>query len=769
MYRIDLAVPILLLALAGTPATAETTPSTLPPVPDAVASFGAAVAGDHLYVYGGHVGRQHQHSIENLAHAFRRLDLAGDGGWQELGPVPGLQGLELVSHGGHLYRVGGLSARNHEEEPEDLHSVADFQRYDPASGVWEELPPLPEPRSSHGAAVLDGQLYVVGGWRLAGSGEDGEWHRTAHVIDLEAADPEWRALPEPPFTCRALAVAAVDGKVYALGGITPQGTSSALHVYDVAAESWSRGPDLPAEGRLGAFGAAAFGVAGELWATAMDGVLYRLAADGSGWLDAGGRLDTPRFFHEMVPHRESTLLFVAGASREGHLDDLETVALASLPEPQPVVRAEAEEPEGTEPSRWPGFRGRGDGHTTVAELPLCGSAEENPPAETVAWKVELPGYGQSSPVVWGDQVFLTSVAGEEKETLIVSAFDLEGQIRWRRRFPASQKIESSGYVSKAAPTAAVDADRLYVFFESGDLIALDHDGTRLWQRSLTRENGDFLGNHGVGSSLALTDGAVVVLIEHEGPSYLLSLDRLTGATRWRVDRPARVSWSSPIVSRHHDREEILVSSNGVVEAFDAATGERLWFVEGVTKNTVPSPVATDELVIAGSSQRGQTVAIRRDGRGEVTASHLLWHADSATSGFGSPLIHGDRVFLVSKAGELACVDLESGETTWEERLDDGTWASPIAAGDRVYLFAKNGAATVVDAGGETPRRVADCKIPTGDGDTVYGVAVVDRGFLVRTGTELLRIGAVADPAEGADPPPEQVAGNASADPSSEGG
>src|SRR5262245_39997490 len=156
---------------------------------------------------------------------------------------------------------------------------------------------------------------------------------------------------------------------------------------------------------------------------------------------------------------------------------------------------------------WPGFRGAGDSHTTARQLPLEWADDKN-----VAWKASLPGYGQSSPVVWRDKVFLTAVEGANKEKLLVFCHDLkQGRQLWLKEFPATFTMKDANTVSKAAPTPTVDDRRVYVFFESGDLFAFDHKGNLQWRRKLAEEYGAYKTNHGLGSSIALTDKAVIAL------------------------------------------------------------------------------------------------------------------------------------------------------------------------------------------------------------------------------------------------------------------
>ena len=356
-------------------------------------------------------------------------------------------------------------------------------------------------------------------------------------------------------------------------------------------------------------------------------------------------------------------------------------------------------------SSWPGFRGRGDSIATEGSLPLKWDDTHN-----IAWKCSLPGYGQSSPVVWNGRAYVTSVVGDNKEKLgIVCVNVADGTIVWKKEYPSSQTAKATDYISRAAPTPLVDQDRLYVFFESGDFLALSHGGETIWSRCLTKDYGPYLGNHGIGSSPAQTADTVFVLTNHEGPSYLLALDKKTGKTLWKKDRPSKVSWSSPIVTVGPAGAELFVSANGVAQAFQATDGTLLWEVAGLKGNTTASPTLTAAGVLIGSSQAGQNLLIRRDAAAKVEASpktagpsdpdaRVVWRAEGVSSSFGSPLIYHDRAYFVSKSSVAYAVDLREGKTVWTHRLPDSTWASPVGHGDRVYFFGKGGVTVVARAG-----------------------------------------------------------------------
>ena len=374
---------------------------------------------------------------------------------------------------------------------------------------------------------------------------------------------------------------------------------------------------------------------------------------------------------------------------------------------------------------WPTFRGTGDSISQASRLPIAWSETSG-----IAWTADLPGYGQSSPVVWHDRVFVTMADGSNKERAIVVSFDLNtGRKIWQKEFQSSQPGEVSDYTSRAAPTPATDNARVFAFFEMGNLVALKHDGTMVWQKSLTDEFGKFQGDHGVCSSIALTTDAVIVLVDHDGPSYLLASDKNTGKALWKKTRPKKESWSSPIVVG----EQIIISSIGSCEAIDAKSGEQLWLVDGIKGNNVSSPTVSELTVVVGSSEVGSNLAIRRGGQTDVTHSHVLWRSSEATATFSSPLVYQGHVYLVNQSGVAFCLEETTGKTVWKQRIGGPCWASPLGACDRVYFLATKGETTVVATGPDL-KVIAKNSLPTQD--RVYGVAVVEGKILVRTGSRL---------------------------------
>jgi uncharacterized GH25 family protein len=297
-------------------------------LPEGISSFGGAVSDGWLYVYSGHTGRAHAHSRDNLSQTFTRLNLSDPTKWEKLAMETPLQGMALVSTGGNIYRIGGLNARNAKKEDADLHSVDEFARFDPATGTWTKLPALPAGRSSHDATVIDGKIYVIGGWNLSGDNSTGEWQTGALVYDTASGDNgKWVKISEPPFQRRALAVAAWNGKLWALGGMDEYADIKRdVFSYDPQTDTWAKAAELPGDDMQG-FGVSAWGLDSGLFASGTDGVLYRLSSVDGNWEQAA-ELATPRFFHRILPAGDNSLLVVAGASMsKGHMKEIERIEI----------------------------------------------------------------------------------------------------------------------------------------------------------------------------------------------------------------------------------------------------------------------------------------------------------------------------------------------------------------------------------------------------------------------------------------------------------
>lgn len=313
-----LTLSFLLLAALGPAAGA-----TYPDLPTAVSSFGAVVVGDHVYVYGGHAGKAHSYSAETTCGEFRRLNLKQPDKWEDLAAGPKLQGVAVVAHGGKVIRVGGMQPRNTKAAKADIWSQAGVAAFDPATGKWADLAPLPAARSSHDAVVVGDTLFVFGGWTLTGTGK-GTWLDHGLSLDLASPAAKWQQVKQP-FTRRALTAAAFGGKVYVIGGLNADGkTEKLVDVFDPKTGAWAAGPEVPGEAMNG-FTPASAVQGGRLYLTPRDGTVLRLTAKGDEW-EGVGKLAEARFVARMVAGPAGALVVIAGAAPGGMLATVEGVA-----------------------------------------------------------------------------------------------------------------------------------------------------------------------------------------------------------------------------------------------------------------------------------------------------------------------------------------------------------------------------------------------------------------------------------------------------------
>jgi outer membrane protein assembly factor BamB len=388
-----------------------------------------------------------------------------------------------------------------------------------------------------------------------------------------------------------------------------------------------------------------------------------------------------------------------------------------------VAFAQAESPS----DNWHQWRGPlATGVAPQADPPVQWSETEN-----VRWKVEIPGKGHSTPVVWGDRVFLTTAipTGEtsrpearegahhnlqavQHQELVVLALDrADGGVVWSQALATVVPHEGGHQTASFASASPVtDGERLYAFFGSNGLYALDLNGKVLWQLDL----GDMATKHGhgEGSSPALFGDTLIVNWDHQGQSFVVALDKRTGETRWQADRDEPSSWATPIVVEHDGRLQVIVSGTNRLRAYDFETGKVTWEAGGLSGNIVASPVAENGLVIAGSSyEKRFMMAVRLDGaQGDVTGTEqVVWTRDRSTPYVPSPVLYrGALYFLRHYQSILSRVDANTGEDRpGEMRLPGITnvYASPVAAAGRVYITDQEGATLVLSAG-DAPEALA---------------------------------------------------------------
>ena len=355
---------------------------------------------------------------------------------------------------------------------------------------------------------------------------------------------------------------------------------------------------------------------------------------------------------------------------------------------------------------WGHWRGpTGNGAALTAAPPTEWSSTKN-----VKWKVAVPGIGSSSPVIWGDQVFVTTAVskdGGNARSLTTLEFQLlcfdrkDGKLVWQKTAvvakPHEETHQTNGFASASPCT---DGQHVYAHFGSRGLYCYAMNGDPVWQRD------DFpkmetRNSFGEGSSPTLEGNMILVPWDHEGPSALYALDKLTGKTIWKTDRDEPTCWATPLVVEHAGRKQVIMNGQTCARSYDLQTGTELWRCAGQTERPCASPVADKGLVFVGSGHRGSFLgAFRMDGKGDIQGTEsVVWTIDKDTPDIGSPLLSSGRIyFYKAKTGHLSCVDAASGKPFYmASRIPelDTIYASPVAAGGHVYLTSRNGTTVVI--------------------------------------------------------------------------
>ncbi len=384
---------------------------------------------------------------------------------------------------------------------------------------------------------------------------------------------------------------------------------------------------------------------------------------------------------------------------------------------------------------WPEFRGpTGQGHADDADVALTWSETEH-----VAWKAPVPGLGWSSPVVAGGRLWVTTAMPEGAgSSLRLLAYDVATGENTRdvEVFGSTEVNPLNPKNSLASPTAVLDPDgeRIYVHFGATGTAAVTPEGEIVWRKRFP-----YVSQHGNGGSPILHEGRLIVSIDGYDTAYLVAVDARTGEEQWRSMRPDPVSqaYSTPIVIDVDGRALIVNVSAFRTSAHDPATGDQVW--EVVYPNgfsNVPRPVYGHGMVYLSTGFQTPTLlAVRADGEGDVTRTHVAWRLRRGAPLTPSPLLVGDELYLVTDFGIATCVDARTGEIHWQERLGGNHSASPLYAGGRVYFQNEEGVTTVLAPGPEY-RELARNRL---DGATLASMAVSDGAFFVRTDSHLYRI------------------------------
>jgi len=381
---------------------------------------------------------------------------------------------------------------------------------------------------------------------------------------------------------------------------------------------------------------------------------------------------------------------------------------------------------------WPRWRGpSGQGLAADSGYPDTWSDTQN-----VLWRVRVPGRGHSSPIVWGDRIFLTAGYGDGRAA-IVSFRRSDGRQSWETVVPDRTPEHVHPKNSQASATPTTDGNRVFASFGNKGVLAVDVDGRVLWHRSL----GAIDNYHGTAGSPLLYKDKVILFQDHAGGAFVTALDAATGRPVWRTGRQGSVGWSTPIAIRAFDHDEIIVSSERRVTAYDPETGRELWTAGGNLFEVIPTPVVGHGLVFCASGRAGPTLAIRPGGKGDVTRTHVAWQSPRGSPFVPSPLVYGDYLYIVNDmASTAASFEAATGKLIWQGRLGvatrEGFSASPVGVDGKIFFTNDEGETFVVKAG-PTFELLHVNKLHA---RTLASPALVDKRWYFRTEQELLAIG-----------------------------
>jgi len=397
---------------------------------------------------------------------------------------------------------------------------------------------------------------------------------------------------------------------------------------------------------------------------------------------------------------------------------------------------------------WPQWRGPAlNGVSAEKGLPLKWNEHEN-----IAWKLQMPGRSGSTPIIWGENIFLNVGTADGSGDLELWALDRNsGRTLWKGHIAGGNHIERKQNMS--SPSPVTDGQTVWVMTGVGMLKAFDFKGKELWARDIQKDYGRFGLNWGYASSPLLHDGQLYVQVLHgmktDDPSYVMRIDGRSGKTVWKVNRPTRAiqespdSYTTPALLRHGTSTEIVITGGDVVTGHDPGDGKELWRMDGLNPQNNPfnriiaSPLVVGSIVIAPTRERPM-LAIKAGGRGDITATHRLWSFNNGPD-VPTPVSDGTLLYSVTDRGVAYALDVQSGKVVYgPERLKPDSYsASPVLAEGRIYVTSENEGLTSVYRAG--PKFELLAENPLHD-YTLSSPAVSEGQIFIRTTGHLWAIG-----------------------------
>ncbi len=384
-------------------------------------------------------------------------------------------------------------------------------------------------------------------------------------------------------------------------------------------------------------------------------------------------------------------------------------------------------------SNWPRWRGPNqDGHSGETGFPRKWS-----PAD-VKWTTPLPGAGQSSPVIWGERMFLTAALNRGAERVALCVDRNSGDIVWQTSLWKGTPEASHVMNGWASSTCVTDGERVWCFFgQGGGLFCLSMDGKQLWNRDF----GEFPGPWGTAASPILIDNMLIQNCDSDEKGFLLAVDKLTGDTLWTTPRERQRGWSSPILIETAGRREMIIQGHTGIRAYDPSNGKEYWRVDGTNGRGTPTVTYANGLIYVIPGRGPAIFAVKPGGKGNVTASNIVWSKGRKGRDLPSPIIVGNYVLAMSmRGGILTCYDATTGEPHWQERLGGNHSASPVSFDGLAGFISEDGEAVLIRPGKELDI-VSQNKLTSGD-DEIFRSTIIPSGgqLFIRSTKRLYCIG-----------------------------
>lgn len=382
-------------------------------------------------------------------------------------------------------------------------------------------------------------------------------------------------------------------------------------------------------------------------------------------------------------------------------------------------------------SAWPRWRGPlENGHSRESDIPKKWSDAD------VVWKTKLPGSGQSSPIIWGDRIFLTSSVDDGKQRVVYAVDRKSGKLLWEHTAWQGEPEKLHAWNSWASSTCATDGEVLIAFFGRGGLHGYSLDGKHLW----TRDLGRFESPWGVAACPVIVGDLVIQNCDSEADASLSAFDKKTGKDVWKTPRPNNRGWSTPVMVKTEKRSELVLNGHDGVRGYDPATGKELWYCKSFSGRGEPTVTEGEKgLLFVANGLAGDFYSIKPGGEGDVTATHMAWHVPrKGGRDIPSPIVVGKYILMVDTGGIATCYDTTDGHEYWKGRLATGPkfTASPIAVGGLAYFTNERGTTFVVEPAA-TLKIVEENLLTAGDDEIFRATPAPCDGQLFIRSTEFL--------------------------------